>query len=185
MHNNRGSVILLVMLLLGVVTLIAVGALVMSIYDQKFTSALKSYDKGFNLADGAAALAFGDLVRQDREQDIAFTDPLHPPPAKTIFCQCADPANCRDASTPRTEAAGTVRGDCKRSIERIAGNYDSEVRMLGYTSQAPSGWEVGSYYTQYWTGTGVASPTLKTDNTAINAAYRAMVETSVTKTPAK
>jgi hypothetical protein len=170
MFDNRGSVILLIMLLLGVVTLVGVGALVMSRYDLKLTSSLKSYDKGFNLADGAATLAFRDLSQRDREQDTALTDPANPPGAITIFCHCQNSSYC----TVLTGTSPNTRDTCVRCVDRSVGNFDTQIRIMGYTTQPQEGYEWGTHTAEFWTGIGLATP-VKT------SAYNAMVETSVSK----
>jgi hypothetical protein len=187
MSNNRGSVILLIMLLLGVVTLVAVGAMVMSIYDQKFTSALKSYDKGFNLADGAATLSFRDLGQRDREQDTSFIDPNSPPGPIIIFCHCQDSSY---TVTGNVESGNCIsaRSTCTRCVDRSVGNFDSKIQLLGFSTQPPPGWEAGTYYAEQWNGTGQAAPAttlVSGSDKQVNTAYSAMVETSVNKTKAR
>ena len=54
MKNERGSAIVLVLLLLGILGLLGAGLLVQTRYDIKLTRAQGSYDKMLNLADGSA-----------------------------------------------------------------------------------------------------------------------------------
>ena len=59
-------------MILGVVSLIGVGLMSMSRLDIKFSAAIRNYDKMFNLADGANALAVKDLKTKDREDQTSF-----------------------------------------------------------------------------------------------------------------
>ena len=72
MGNNNGSAMFLVVMILGVVSLIGVGLMSMSRLDIKFSAAIRNYDKMFNLADGANALAVKDLKTKDREDQTSF-----------------------------------------------------------------------------------------------------------------
>ncbi len=171
MRNEQGNVIAIVLLVLSVISIAGVGSLVVSRYDIKFTSAYKSYDRGFNLADGAAVTAFQDLKTVDREQSTSLTDPNNPPPAFTIGCSCADWTLCAAAST---------RKSCSKCIDSVAGDYLIQLQLLGYSTepQLSTGWEAGTYYAEYWSGYGTAYPTNST-------AYRAAVENDVQKTKQK
>jgi hypothetical protein len=154
MRNERGNVIALVLLILAVVSLVGAGALMMSRYDLKFTAALKSYDKGFNLADGGATVMYRYLAKLDPEQTLTGESaPLStlkekPPTAQTKFCHCADPANCSSESTKAT---------CTRCVDRAAGDYDAKVQFVDYTNETTSmpGWESGGTLV-FWNGLGVS-----------------------------
>jgi hypothetical protein len=60
-QNERGVAIPIVLLILGVAGLIAAGLLVQSRLDNYFTIAQVTNDRMFNLADGAASLAYTQL----------------------------------------------------------------------------------------------------------------------------
>lgn len=173
MKNERGNVIALVLLILSVVSLIGAGTMLMSKYDMKFTSAFKSYDRGFNLADGANAAAYRDLETHDREQDTAFKDPNNPPPAWMIGCECKDWSKCKNnrASCPKCF-------DSTDTQKNIVGKFDINLQLLGYDTSPKPGWELGSYYDEQWDGLGVATPSLTT-------AFKSNVESAVLKTKSK
>lgn len=156
MLNQRGNVIALVLLLLSVVSLVGAGALLVSRYDLKFTSAVKSYDRGFNVADGAASMSWSDVNKHDREQDMALKDLQNPPAALTIGC------HCKDSWKNTSLCTGTTRQTCSRCIDRSQGDFDVQVRLMGYDTQTKAGWEAGSFYDEFWNGNGVAQPTYQT-----------------------
>ncbi len=60
MNTNQGSAVAIVLMILAVVSLIGIGLLTQSRMDVQLTSAIRSQDKLFNLADGAASIAFQD-----------------------------------------------------------------------------------------------------------------------------
>ncbi len=126
MADNRGSAIALVLMILAVVSLIGVGLITLSRMDVKFTSALNSYDKMFNLADGASTRAFYDLKIKDREQDLSFV-------GQSVRLDNIYQAN-----------------------EVAVGNYYSSLILDGYSTEPSSGWEIGNrgYYQEYWIGEG-------------------------------
>lgn len=126
MNNNRGSAIALVLMILAVVSLIGVGLITLSRMDVKFTAAMKSYDKMFNLADGASTRAFYDLKSRDREQDTNFV-------GKSV----------------RVE-------NVYHGSEVALGDYYSSLILDGYSTEPSSGWELGTrgYYQEYWIGEG-------------------------------
>jgi Tfp pilus assembly protein PilX len=175
MRNEKGNVIALVLLILAVVSLVGAGALMMSRYDLRFTGALKSYDKGFNLADGGATVGYRDLAKRDREQAQSMTADYttNPPTPFIIYCHCVDPGNC---------ASETAKATCARCIDRAAGNYDVTLQIVDYrtSSTLQPGWEAGSFYNEYWNGSGVASRA-----PAQSGAWKtanATVQTNVSKT---
>jgi hypothetical protein len=134
MDNNRGSAIALVLMILAVVSLIGVGLISLSRMDVKFTAALKSYDKMFNLADGASTRAFYDLKSRDREQDTNFV-------GKSVRLDNIYP-NPLDSTKPPTEP--------------LVGDYSVNLILDGYSTEPSSGWELGTrgYYQEYWIGEG-------------------------------
>lgn len=58
MKNERGAALALVVLILGIVSLIVAGIVVQRQFDARFGAAQTNYNRMFNLADGAAAIAF-------------------------------------------------------------------------------------------------------------------------------
>lgn len=141
-------------------------------YDTKYTSASKSYDRGFNLADGAAVTAYQDMKNSSPEILEArlsppFTDPNNIPPAVTVGCPCVDWTQCKTA---------TARKACNKCIDSTVGDYTAQEQLMGYSTkaQASVGWEAGTYYAQYWSGYGTGNPTNST-------AYSTGVETDVQK----
>jgi hypothetical protein len=138
MDNNRGSAIALVLMILAVVSLIGVGLIALSRVDVKFSAALKSYDKMFNLADGATTRAFYDLRKVDRE------------------------------GTPDMNYLGSgVTGNVDSmqvywGSEVGVGDYYSTVLLDGYSSEPSAGWELGKgtgYHQQFWVGQGTGKRT--------------------------
>jgi hypothetical protein len=174
-RNQRGNVIAIVLLLLAVVSIAAVGSLVITRYEIKFTTAAQSYDRGFNLADGAVVSAFADLKNKNREiqtkPTLLPTDTAYAP-AITIGCPCFDWSQCKD---------DTTRKSCTKCIDSNAGDYLVQVQLLSYSTapQMAYGWDPSSYYCQYWAGYGTSNPTYDTK------AYNAAVETDVQKFEAK
>ena len=67
MRSEKGSAVALVLLVLGVISLIGVAALLQSRLDLRFATALQSYDKMFNLADGSAKLSLAYIRIQNPE----------------------------------------------------------------------------------------------------------------------
>lgn len=172
MKNEEGNVIALVLLILAVVSLVGAGALLMSRYDLKFTSAMKSYDKGFNLADGGATIAFRDLAKRDREQNLALKSDFQknlPAPA-VIYCHCKNPGDC-----------AFNKSTCERCIDRSVGNLDVRVQIIDYGTKPMPGYETGSFFHEYWNGQGVASRA-PGGSTGAWQTTNSIVETSVFKT---
>ena len=57
-NSDRGNAVAIVLLVLAVVSLVGVGMLTQSRIDLKFATSYKSHATAFNLADGAASLAY-------------------------------------------------------------------------------------------------------------------------------
>ena len=129
--NNRGSAIAIVLLVLALVTLLGVGLIMQYRLDLQLTSSLKSYDMMFGLADGGSSVGFNDLYR-NREAAISSVTGTW----------------TYDVVPLRTE--GTL------------GQYRAQVRLTGYsTSPADAaGFDIGSYYPEYWLGRGEGSRTV-------------------------
>lgn len=60
-NNDRGSAVAIVLMVLAIVSLLGVGLLTQSRMDVRFVTSFKSHNTVFNLADGAAAMAFTRL----------------------------------------------------------------------------------------------------------------------------
>jgi hypothetical protein len=156
MRNERGNAIALVLLILAVVSLVGAGALMMSRYDLKFSAALRSYDKGFNLADGGSTLSYRDLAKHDREQSLSLQADYqtNPPTPLTVYCSCIKSSDC--SSTQFIEQGMCLSGRC---VERQAGDFNSQVQIVDYRTALTAdgdGWEAGAYYNENWNGLGVS-----------------------------
>jgi hypothetical protein len=152
MRNERGNAIALVLLILAVVSLVGAGALMMSRYDLKFSAALRSYDKGFNLADGASAISYRDIGAHDREQSQSLKADYqtNPSPSVTIHCQCIRSSEC--SAVPVTCPGG-------RCVKSEFGDFTAQVQIVDYRTGLKDdgdGWEAGSYYNENWNGMGVS-----------------------------
>jgi hypothetical protein len=125
MGNSKGTAITLVLLILAAVSLIGVGLMTLSRVNTQFTGAIINYDKMFNLADGAGAMAFRDLTIRRRDDQFLGVVP------------------------------GGMRIDnIFQGTEQSVGDYRASLIMWGYTTQAPPGYEQGAYYPEYWSGEG-------------------------------
>jgi hypothetical protein len=189
MRNERGNIIALVLLILAVVSLVGAGALMMSRYDLRFTAAMRSYDQGFNLADGGATLGFRYVGTADPEKYFLSSDDGSavtgeykdtPPNAHVISCHCLDESCCqRRLSDPIPyqcqKEAGKTKYTCTRCVDRTAGEYDGSIQFIDYTTDI----KTGSQYDvdpgvslQYWSATGVSEragvgQTFKTGNSTV------------------
>lgn len=74
MKNEKGSAVAIVMLVLGVASLVAVALLTQARLDVQLSSSVKSYDKMFALADGAATIAFSDLKKINRDPKVTSAE---------------------------------------------------------------------------------------------------------------
>lgn len=128
MNNERGSLVALVLIILGVVSLIGVAALIQTKFDLKFVQSFQTYDQMFNLADGAANMAFRFL-----EKNKPRVTPTSKNPQPDV-----------DLGAP---ANGSVVG---------VGYYSATLKFYNYDTSArrAAGWEAGSYYAQFWAARG-------------------------------
>ena len=131
MKNQRGSAVALVLLVMAVISLIGVTALVQSKLDLGFATALQSYNKMFNLADGGARIALKSLNKTNYE----------PYPTVTDGKLSAPPVAVESKTIPNV------------------GEYNAQLQFFSYSTAASAvpGWEGGSYYVQYWAAEGVGS----------------------------
>ncbi len=156
MRNERGNVIALVLLILSVVSLIGAGTMLMSKYDMKFSSAFTSYDKGFNLADGAALAAYRRLQ----------TMPSGSAPTRNFTGKKDLPPSSSPESTESTVSYVIGKG-----------KVDSTLLFMNYTTDPnyiPPGEESGTGTTvNYWLGTGSTA--------ASNKSFVSNVEVTLSK----
>ncbi len=170
MHNEKGNVIALVLLILSVVSLVGAGALLVSRYDLKFTSASKSYERNFNLADAAGDILFVYAERQLSEQKTDFVDPKNPPEPYIAKCHCSDSSECKNNAN-----------NCDpRTLDKRLGNFYSRAQLLDYTTQLQPGDEPGVGY-EFWKGLGEATPPDKAAPTTSNNTATATVELALKK----
>jgi hypothetical protein len=134
MRNERGSAVVLVLLVLGVITLLAAGLMVQTRYDSKFNRAQGSHDKMVNLADGAARVAlFG----------VTYETPG---------------AYSGEAAMVKIEPGPASTDPWKTQV--TIGAWQSKAWYLGATTnpQDMAGWEIGTgYYAQYWVAQGTGN----------------------------
>jgi hypothetical protein len=164
MGNNNGSAMVLVVMILGVVSLIGVGLMSMSRLDIKFSAAIRNYDKMFNLADGANALAVKDLKTMNRQEQANFVG------AST---RKQTPWASVETSPPNTPVAPTDN-IYSANLTGYGGYYTSLI-LEGYSTEALPGWEAGTrgYQHVFWIGEGrgivsknqsiIEAPTQKTE----------------------
>jgi hypothetical protein len=181
MRNERGNIIALVLLILAVVSLVGAGALMMSRYDLRFTAALRSYDKGFNLADGGATIGFRYVSTPDPEAYYLSSDDgsavtgdykINAPKAHTVSCHCLDVTCCQKAPYNCTKETPKTKSTCTRCVDRSAGEYDSRIQFMEYGTGLQSGYDPDVVVSvQFWTGLGVAerAPGAKGDYKTANS----------------
>lgn len=71
MNNDRGSAVVIVLMILGVTSLMGAALITQSKMDMQFSSSVRSYENTFAKADGAAALALSYL--NQNKDETAFT----------------------------------------------------------------------------------------------------------------
>jgi hypothetical protein len=131
MKNERGAAIAIVLLILGVVSLIAAGLMVQRQFDSYFTMAQTNFDKMFNLADGAALVAF---TKVGLKESVEYSGGQS---AETVYTSTGQGQDQVGEWTSRTIMKG----------------YDTDPTLL-------SGWELGTaegYHVQFWVAEGTAS----------------------------
>ncbi len=127
MTNQRGSAIVIVLLVIGIISIAGVGLLIQSRLDTKFTSSLRSYDKVFNLADGGAYLAASDLANVETGA-IGVSGGGS---TKTVY-------DIEEQGIGKLTATVAIRG------------YNTDPMDV-------PGWEIGAadgFHTQHWVATG-------------------------------
>jgi Tfp pilus assembly protein PilX len=176
MLNDKGYAIVLVLLFLAVISLLGVGLMQMSRLDLQFTGAVKNYNKLFNLADGACAIAYEDLKGVgSRQGQVQYTGPA--PLGSGPALVPVPPTNTTDADNtlwnpltspfsypypgkqylyPGQSAATTGKAATVGKyyvMEYLQGYNDSSYQTPGYEAgQGSSG-----YHMEYWTGEGHAN----------------------------
>jgi hypothetical protein len=131
MRNEKGSAIVIVLLVVGIISVAGVGLLIQSKFDTRFTSSLRSYDKVFNLADGGSYLA---------SEAVAYVE--------------TGPMGTSGGGISKMIYENTE----DQKIED-RGSWTAAVCLRGYDTrpQEISGWELGvadGFHTQHWVATG-------------------------------
>lgn len=132
MNRQKGSAVVVVLLILAVLSLLGAGLMVQTRYDTKFNRAQGNHDKMVSLADGAARVALFGVTYETpgAYSGEAVTVPIDPPSTST---------------TPWNTAQWRI------------GAWQSKAWFLGSTMnpQDMAGWEVGTgFYAQYWVAQG-------------------------------
>jgi hypothetical protein len=168
MNNNRGSAVAIVLMVLAVISLLGVGLLTQSRLDVRLTSAIKSYDKMFSLADGASAIAFNDITYRDREWEYSgaatavsnLIVEVDQPNQTKVSTQTGSSYN--PVTDPlygyyylRPDPASSVLTLQKPYLDR----YKTVVKFEGYSTdpEHSAGWEISEYYPEYMLGRGAAA----------------------------
>ncbi|MFC1835326.1 hypothetical protein ACFL2Q_11420 [Thermodesulfobacteriota bacterium] len=163
MRNNRGSAVIIALLVLGILSLLGVALLTQAKLGAQLTSSIKSYDKMLNLADGGATIAFDYLrsnetdveytgqyvavaVKDSSGKDINASNPNQKKSLVAIIEQNANPESTLESMRP-------IVGD------RNVGTLESGLGMKGYQATAPAGYELGEWYEEFWVAEGVAERT--------------------------
>jgi hypothetical protein len=133
MKNERGVALALVVLILGIVSLIVAGVVVQRQFDARFGAAQTNYNRMFNLADGAAALAFSYV---GLKESVEYTE------GQTIT---------------ETVQQGTTSQVGGWSAQTMFKGYETDYQDCG------EGYEIGSggegFYRQFWIAQGTSNRT--------------------------
>jgi len=158
--NNRGSAIAIVLLVLALVTLLGVGLILQSRMDLQLTASLKSYDMMFGLADGGSSVGFNHLLK--------YNPRATPGSISATWTQIVVPATTLDAEYDSTYDS--------RKHRIVLGQYKAEVKLTGWSTDPrdSAGFDVASYYPEYWLGRGEGSR-------AVFAGSLARADAAVTK----
>jgi hypothetical protein len=137
MCNERGSAIALVLLMLGLLTMLAVGVMVQARMDTKIVRAQRQHDKALNLADGAASMAFVTLAYRDTGE---FTG----------------------RAVHNTEWSSDGDDGMNGSWSERLGKWTATTVLKGYETSpaALAGWGLGAdtgYHIQYWIAEGTGA----------------------------
>ena len=129
MNTQKGSAVVMVLLILGILSLLAAGLMVQTRYDVRFNRAQGSYDKMINLADGAAKVS---LYGVSYQTPGAYTG---------------------EAALVSIEP--DVAGEWKK--QDLVGKWRSQAWYLGasWNPQDMAGWEIGTgFHAQFWVAQG-------------------------------
>lgn len=141
MNRQKGSAVVVVLLILAVLSLLGAGLMVQSRYDTKFNRAQGSHDKMVNLADGAARVALFGVTYE------------------TPGAYSGEPATVKVDPPNTSSEPWNTQG-------RI-GAWQAKAWYLGSTMnpQDMAGWEIGTgFYAQYWVAQGAGNrPDLGSD----------------------
>ena len=158
--NNRGSAIAIVLLVLGLVSLLGVALIMQSRMDLQLTASLRSFDMMFGLADGGSSVCFNDLYTRNREAVIGSTT--------ATWTYDVVPTQTVEVSRTSTYDSQTHK--------TVLGQYKAQVMFTGYSTNPAdaAGWDVNSYFPEYWLGRGEGSR-------AVFAGSLAKADSAVTK----
>ncbi|MBM3298980.1 MAG: hypothetical protein FJY85_03400 [Deltaproteobacteria bacterium] len=145
MKNERGAAIAIVLLILGMVSLIAAGLMVQRQFDSYFTMAQTNYEKMFNMADGAALVAY---TKVGIKESVGYQGGQT---SETVYTSTGQGQDRVGSWTSRTILKG----------------YDTDPSLL-------SGWELGTaegYHVQFWVAEGTAARANAAGPAADSAVY--------------
>ena len=135
MSNQKGSAIVLVMMMMAVLALAAAGLLVQSRMDTKITRSMLSYDRTLNLADGLSRVSF-EMVKIQTSDTFKYSG------AQTR--RFVAEAGGATTATGGTGGKGTYQRSQTGWDSSNIGYWDCYMVLGGYKKQAPPGWEIGS-----------------------------------------
>jgi hypothetical protein len=128
--NDRGNAVAIVLLVLAVVSIVGVGLLTQSTMDLKFATSYKSHAAAFNLADGAASLAFTGVPNTTAPKYLGY--PVPTPPLNNANYGNVTPLGERGTYLPVLIFQGPI----------------TDPRLL--TKE-----ELGQFYLESWTAKGI------------------------------
>ncbi len=137
MNTQKGSAVVMVLLILGILSLLGAGLMVQTRYDVRFNRAQGSYAKMLNLADGAAKVSL---------YGISFQTPGAYAGEGALVAI--------DPETPGEWKTTTTTG------RELIGLWRSQAWFLGASRnpQDMAGWEIGTgYYGQLWVAQGAGN----------------------------
>jgi len=175
MENNKGSIIVIVLMVLGIVSLLGVTLISQSKLDLQFSSSVGNYDRMFGLADGAAAYALRS-IQNDAKRGYCV-ECSNPEGGLPIACKNRLGTSGADAAGDATPANWPAPWTCTRQVTLPDVDIDSAGRKLSSFARAfvvkeqttggggsADPWKI-SYriYAQAWTsvwggGAGSAAP---------------------------
>lgn len=147
MNQERGSILIMVMALLLILSLLGAGLLLRSTQDTKITKAAGVGEQSFRLADAGAEVASVNLYKSDPDRGGAEYE------GGLIFKKVlSEDLNLGSA------------------IKEILGSGDFSSTNMMKGVETPSrkpGYELGNYYDQYWISEGKGDSGLQQDPTKV------------------